>query len=1759
MKFALAPKAKSFLFVLLCACTWASAEDLSAWRYSSVVRLNTTPTGANVSNPVQQFPVVLRLNAENFDFELAKAGGEDVRFTDEAGQALPFEVESWSKTEKSATLWVKLNTVAGNSSTQFFIMRWGNAAATSQSNPSAVFSASAKYVAVWHFASLGNCDPDGYKDATANHFDGTGYVLTGASTVEGPIGRGLRFNGSGDHIRIKNSTTGLLNFAENAPLSISAWVKADNVDHVYRNILSKGDNQYHLQLNPSGKWEFTETIQTRWEVTESAAQGAKWVHLTGVRNGPKQALYIDGKFVTEAIVSQPGAFRNPGFPVYIGSNAQTGSRFFAGSMDEIEVANEARSPDWIKLSYENQRSGQTLVKFEEEPSQWRYSANVVLNTGATGAGISEDIKEFPLLVRLREGGFPFDQARNSGEDIRFYSEDGTALPYSIERWNKSVSAAEIWVKVPLIKALNSSQFIVMRWGNPQALSRSNSAAVFGEANKYLGVWHLGEPGNCDIDGYKDATANHFDGTGFVLNGGSSVDGLIGKALKFNGSGDYIRIKNSTTGLLNFPEKGIHTISAWVKTDALDQTYRTILSKGDNQYHLQTNPDKKWEFTESNNSKWEITEVPATAAKWTYVTGVRNGASQAIYVDGVLAKETIFYKAGSVRNNSFPLYFGANAQVGSRFFSGTIDEVAIAGQARSAEWIKLSYENQRIDQTLIRVNPYPQWKFTKKIEVNTSISGVPLATPLDNFPLLVRFSAGTLQFNQVKPDGSDLRFSTSSGKPLAFEIAAWDPVRKTGEVWVNIDRIAANSSSQFIYAHWGNESAAAGGNSAEVFGTRNSFVGVWHLDAQGANSSVPDASPNHLNGVAYGLPPAAKVRGVVGSAYKFDGASSYVDFPGSSGGLLNLPEDGNYTISAWVKVAALDGKRHTVMGKGDHQFQLQVRPANDWEFSEKESSGWDVVRSVAVPNTWAHVAVVNNGTKQSLFVNGKVSDQTVENICCGGRNTSFSFNIGRNSEFLSGYFAGPIDEVTVSNTARSDEWIKLSYETQRKAESAVEIEEEQAPVSNVRITRGILALYDFHEGAGTVVHDIAGPAPVYNLEIKDPNNVKWMDGGGIEFTGNALIQGSGGAKAVRDAIAASGEFSVEAWIVPTVGSQGGAVPAQVLTFSNGPADKNFSFGQDGADMDFRLRTSTTGVGATLPAVAIPNPSGTAAVHFVITRDQTGKITVYRNGEKIATAPERIEGNLANWGEYSLALGGDVSRENFWRGKIQLVALYGRALAPAEIKANRSAGPRGAVSFAKGLLAKAAENYDTKRLVNVEATADQRTLYFSNAATGKIKALGKSPVFNDDVVSVLDNSGLEFVQIPGHEGLKFDVPDARDLGAQLTGFNLVEYAGAETNGTVITDKITVGDFRAPWSLLALFPESKLVDSRATLWIDRISSRIRKIQMIVFDDGLDEPLADGKAEQIVGEETYEINYAACLESHPPHPAGGYRYLKITTIANDGTDRMLSFSEASWLKAGLAYPNAPMTSNTAPSPMKVTSNRDVAAPPGLDPNGKPFPADTAQAWVIYNGDTGDEGLPGFIGSRNFEYVLDLGPVQRVVPDQFKMTATKMVQWSPTDFRLDVSADGVNWMKAAEIRQAVWQAGETKTFALDYDQLSGTCVPGSYTVSIPGMDGKMTSGERNFLVQRKLFPGGEIYNKIGAEYTAYVNRFPRGTDEEKRMSDAAKIAFKVGVVNAFNLRLLVKDAVARSLPGYTVNFTLKLDAQQKEPKFFFSRQPSAP
>ena len=123
----------------------------------------------------------------------------------------------------------------------------------------------------------------------------------------------------------------------------------------------------------------------------------------------------------------------------------------------------------------------------------------------------------------------------------------------------------------------------------------------------------------------------------------------------------------------------------------------------------------------------------------------------------------------------------------------------------------------------------------------------------------------------------------------------------------------------------------------------------------------------------------------------------------------------------------------------------------------------------------------------------------------------------------------------------------------------------------RSMSGLVTLYTFEEGSGDTVYDVSGRDEPLNLV---GSRIRWMEGGrGIDVVeGNRLRSRGSGEKIVR-ALKETSQFTMEVWLRPGNLTQSG--PARIVSLSDSPDRRNFTLGQSGQDIHFRVRTRLTG--------------------------------------------------------------------------------------------------------------------------------------------------------------------------------------------------------------------------------------------------------------------------------------------------------------------------------------------------------------------------------------------------------------------------------------------------------------------------------------------------------------------------------------------------------------------------------------------------------
>jgi autotransporter-associated beta strand protein len=314
---------------------------------------------------------------------------------------------------------------------------------------------------------------------------------------------------------------------------------------------------------------------------------------------------------------------------------------------------------------------------------WGHAGSFFILTTPEGANLPGSASEsnFPLLIRLNAGNFNFGEAQSDGRDIRFTTAAGAALSYQIEQWDAVNSLAAVWVKIPSITG-NSRQEIKMYWGKSGVASLSNGANVFNSANGYASVLHMNET-VADAVGVTTPT-----NSGTIL-----TTGMIGKGRNF-ASGNGILVGDNLT---SFPTgSNPHSSEVWIRssvapTNIMGWGIETGQGKVVMQFASPPHINMDCYFGGANVSGAST----LSTTQWVHVAHTYKSGEAKIYVNGVLD--------GTNTNGTMNIPTPARFYVGGWYgynYAGDMDEVRISNVTRSANWIKMEYENQKPLQTLI---------------------------------------------------------------------------------------------------------------------------------------------------------------------------------------------------------------------------------------------------------------------------------------------------------------------------------------------------------------------------------------------------------------------------------------------------------------------------------------------------------------------------------------------------------------------------------------------------------------------------------------------------------------------------------------------------------------------------------------------------------------------------------------------------------------------------------------------------------------------------------------------------------------------------------------------------------------------------------------------------------------------------------------------------------------------------------------------------
>jgi len=316
--------------------------------------------------------------------------------------------------------------------------------------------------------------------------------------------------------------------------------------------------------------------------------------------------------------------------------------------------------------------------------------------------LKEDLTDFQVLVPLAAGSLDYAAAKAAGEDLRFVDGEGNVLHHEIDAWNAG-GASVVWLRLPRLGAAPLSLWLY--YGNKDAAAPAADEVHATWPAPYTGVWHLSGDGH-------DASPNGNDGAQMV--GGAFVDGKLGKGLQLDGSKrEHITLKPDIKLVAGAPGC---TFSAWINPTRIEDSVNgMIIMTVGKWFNGNHNSYTDFNINASGQLISHIDPGTNTAAsgysrilsdpgfiktnEWAWVT----------YVIDLPGKQERFFKNGQLVSTKPPpagkqwadafidmistrVVIGAEEDVVSHWYTGSMDELRIEKGMRTPAWIAAQYRS-----------------------------------------------------------------------------------------------------------------------------------------------------------------------------------------------------------------------------------------------------------------------------------------------------------------------------------------------------------------------------------------------------------------------------------------------------------------------------------------------------------------------------------------------------------------------------------------------------------------------------------------------------------------------------------------------------------------------------------------------------------------------------------------------------------------------------------------------------------------------------------------------------------------------------------------------------------------------------------------------------------------------------------------------------------------------------------------------------------
>lgn len=351
------------------------------------------------------------------------------------------------------------------------------------------------------------------------------------------------------------------------------------------------------------------------------------------------------------------------------------------------------------------------------------------------------------------------------------------------------------------------------------------------------------------------------------------------------------------------------------------------------------------------------------------------------------------------------------------------------------------------------------------------------TDQSNFPVLI---SGTYDGTGGEPDlrttsnggnvqnssGYDIGFYTNSdcttGK-MDWEMESYNAATGGVNYWVRVSTVSSSANTIFYICY--GDSAVSSDQSNPTSVWDSNFLGVWHLkedptaNSCGASKDMCDSTSNGNDAASQNGDSADQSTQVINGGLHFDNDVGEVVERLDVADTAALSSLTAFTLSTWVKLGR-DVFTNPIISKGntagdkEYRFRLVSDVPDRWNCHLSSNGSNELGGSYALEATtgqWYYAVCTWDGSNINIYVDGSLGVSPAASGTMYDAGVDLVMASYSDGSEYNHALEGDMDEVRISNIARSADWIATEYNNQDSPSTFYSMSSESEVVSEGEVS------------------------------------------------------------------------------------------------------------------------------------------------------------------------------------------------------------------------------------------------------------------------------------------------------------------------------------------------------------------------------------------------------------------------------------------------------------------------------------------------------------------------------------------------------------------------------------------------------------------------------------------------------------------------------------------------------------------------------------